>query len=104
MTEATALPMDERPRRFYFDWIFPALFRPRATFAKIAALGRATWLTPMLVLMLSSLLAIVVAGPIKIAAAQNGEVTLPDVYQYWSPEQQQQYLANQQLVATGPEF
>jgi hypothetical protein len=103
MTEATVLPL-ERPRRFYFDWLFPLLLRPRATFAKILSVGRATWLTPLLVLTLTSLLAVAVAGPIKIAAAQNGQTTLPDAFQYWTPEQQAQYLQAQQLTSTGPVF
>jgi len=104
MTDATALPIEERPRRFYFDWLFPLLLRPRATFAKIASLGRASWLTPLLVLTVTNLLAVAVAGPIKITAAQNGEVKLPPAYQYWSPDQQAQYLQAQQLTATGPVF
>lgn len=103
MTDATALPL-ERPRRFYFDWLIPLLLRPRATFAKIVALGRASWLTPLLVLTLTSLLAVAVAGPIQITAAQNGEVTLPDVFQYWTPEQQAQYLQAQAITSTGPVF
>jgi len=104
MTEVSAVPIEERPRRFYFDWLFPLLLRPRAAFAKIVALGRASWLTPLLVLTLTNLLAVAVAGPIKITAAQNGEVTLPDVFQYWSAEDQAQYLQAQQLAATGPVF
>ena len=103
MTDATALPL-ERPRRFYFDWLFPLLVRPRATLAKIVSLGRASWLTPLLVLTLTGLLAVAVAGPIKITAAQNGQTTLPDVFQYWTPEQQAQYLQAQQMTSTGPVF
>jgi hypothetical protein len=103
MTDATALPL-ERPRRFYFDWVLPTLFRPRATFAKIVGLGRASWLTPLLILTITSLAVVYFAGQLKVAAAQNGQVQLPDVFQYWSPEQQAQYLQAQQLTSTGPVF
>ena len=103
MIDATALPL-ERPRRFYFDWLLPLLLRPRATLAKIVALGRASWLTPLLVLTLTGLLAVAVAGPIKITAAQTGQTTLPDAFQYWTPEQQAQYLQAQAITSTGPVF
>lgn len=44
------------PRPFHFDWLFPALFRPRSTFAAIGAYSGSTWLTPLLVLTLTGLL------------------------------------------------
>jgi hypothetical protein len=102
MTEATLLPL-ERPRRFYFDWLLPLLTRPRATFAKIAAAPRPSWLTPLLVLTLTGLLAVVVAGPIKVAAAQSGEVELPLGFEFWTPEQQAQFFQAQQATS-GPVF
>lgn len=102
MTDTAALPL-ERPRRFYFDWLLPMLLRPRATFAKIVALGRATWFTPLLVLTLTSLLVVAVAGPIKLAAAQSGEVTLPPGFEFWTPEQQAQFYTAQQSTS-GPVF
>ena len=103
MTEATALPL-ERPRRFYFDWLLPFLLRPKAIFAKIIGLGRSTWFTPLLVLTLTGLAAVAVAGPIKITNNQSGQNPLPDVFQYWTPEQQAQYLQAQQITSTGPVF
>jgi hypothetical protein len=102
MSEATALPL-ERPRRFYFDWLLPLLTRPRATFAKIAAAPRPSWLTPLLVLTLTGLLAVVVAGPLRIAAAQSGEVELPIGFEFWTPEQQAQFFQAQQATS-GPVF
>jgi hypothetical protein len=102
MTDATALPL-ERPRRFHFDWLLPLLTRPRATFAKIASAPRPSWLTPLLVLTLTSLLAVVVAGPVKIAAAQSGQVELPLGFEFWTPEQQAQFFQAQQATS-GPVF
>jgi hypothetical protein len=102
MNEATTLPL-QRPRRFYFDWVLPFLLRPRATFARIVDQPRATWLTPMLVLTLTSLLAVFAAGPIKTALAQSGQVELPFAYEWWTPEQQAAYMQSQASL-TGPVF
>jgi hypothetical protein len=102
MTSVPAAPL-ERPRRFHFDWLLPALFRPRDIFARLAALGRPAWLTPILVLTITGLLAVAAAGPIKIANAQSGQVELPPGFEYWTPEQQAQYYQAQQATS-GPVF
>jgi hypothetical protein len=102
MTDAATLPI-ERPRRLHLDWILPALFRPRATFAAIATAARAVWLTPLLLLTLSALLVVALAGPIKLAAAASGEVRLPPDFQWYTPEQQAQYL-QAQAATSGPVF
>lgn len=102
MSNASALPL-ARPRPFRFNWLVPVLFRPRAVFAQMAAEARPVWLTPLLVLTLSGLLAVAVAGPLKIAAAQSGQVELPTDFQYWPVEQQASYMESQKL-ASGPVF
>jgi len=101
MTEAIAPPF-QRPSRLQLNWLAPALFKPRAAFAAIAAEGRPVWLTPMLVLTLTAILLVWVAGPIRAAAAQSGQ-TLPDNFQYLTPEQQAQYFQTQAAL-TGPVF
>jgi hypothetical protein len=102
MNETAALPI-QRPRRFYFDWIPAVFLRPRAAFTRIANEGRPTWLTPLLLLTLSALLVVAVAGPIRQAAAQSGEVRLPPDFQWWSPEQQAQFM-QAQAATSGPVF
>jgi hypothetical protein len=102
MTDATALPL-QRPRRFRFDWIIPVLFRPRAALAQITAELEGVWLTPLVLLTLSGLLAVAAAGPIRTAAAQSGGVELPPEAQFWTPEQQAAYFTAQQQ-ASGPVF
>jgi hypothetical protein len=92
----------DRPRRFHFDWLLPALFRPRPTLARVADQTNDTWLTPLLVLMLTALIHVAVAGPLRQAAAQSGQ-NLPDAAQWWTPEQLQQYLQIQSSM-TGPVF
>ncbi len=48
MENTNAVPVS---KRFYFEWLFPFLFRPRAH-ARQVAQKRATWLTPLLVVSL----------------------------------------------------
>lgn len=102
MTDATALPL-QRPRRFRFDWIIPVLRRPRSALAEITAQLQGVWLTPLLLLTLSGLLLVAVAGPIKIAAAQSGGVQLPPEAEFWTPEQQTAFFQAQQ-ASSGPVF
>ena len=102
MNDATALPI-QRPRRFRLDWVIPVLLRPRAALAEITAQLEGVWLTPLVLLTLSGLLLVAVAGPIKITAAQMGGVELPPQAEFWTPEQQAAYIQAQQ-AASGPVF
>src|SRR5262245_10886780 len=100
MTTET-LPLD-RPRRFYFDWLFPTVIRPRQALARVGEHTTGTWLTPLLVLTVVALIHVAVAGPLRQAAAQTGQ-NLPDAAQWWTPEQVQQYMQIQSSM-TGPVF
>jgi hypothetical protein len=102
MNEATALPV-QRPRRFRFDWIIPLLRHPRATLTEITGQLQGVWLTPLLLLTVSGLLLVAIAGPIKITAAQMGGVQLPPESEFWTPEQQAAFLQAQQATS-GPVF
>ncbi len=64
----------------------------------MAAEARATWLTPMLVLTVTALLVVVVAGYLKTRAAMMGEVTMPPDWQWWTPEMQNNYMQAQQAT------
>jgi len=102
MTEIEAFPI-ERTRRFYFGWLLPVLWRPRRTLSKISEGTSGAWLTPMLVLSLVILISVFVAGPIRKEAAMSGTLPVPQDFQWWPPEQQEQFQQN--LSATsGPLF
>jgi hypothetical protein len=79
------------------------LFRPRRGFQEMASESRATWLTPMLLLTLSAILVVVVAGYLRSRAAMMGEVPLPPDWQFWTPEMQNNYMQAQQATQ-GPVF
>jgi hypothetical protein len=90
-------------RRFDIPRVFAVLFRPRAAFADIASETRATWSTPMLVLSITALLVVLVAGYLRTSAAMMGEVPLPPDWQWWTPEMQENYMRAQQ-AQQGPAF
>lgn len=90
---------DLSPRRWHLDLIPQVLVRPRRALARIAGLGHDSWLTPMALLTVTALLAVVVAGPLRKAEVLSGEVTLPPGFEYYSPEQQAQFYQAQQARA-----
>ncbi len=102
MTETVAPPL-EPPRRFHFGWLFPALLRPRPTFAVIASQTSDVWLTPLLVLMLAAVLNVIAAGPIRQAAALSGQAAPPPGFEFYTPEQQAQFYQAAQATS-GPVF
>jgi Yip1-like protein len=102
MTEVASLPF-EPPRRFHFDWVLPALFRPRRALARIAGQAGDVWLTPILIVMVAAVAHALVAGWLKQTAALSGPINLPSDFQYWSPDQQNQFM-QAQAAASGPVF
>ena len=59
----TDITLEKQPiRRFDFPRLFSILIRPRQTFSEMAAEPRVAWLTPMLVLTVTAILLVVVAG------------------------------------------
>ena len=96
--------LDQRPvRRFDFSRLLATLLHPRRAFAEMASRSRAVWLTPMLVLSLTTSLAVIVAGYLKSRAALMGEIALPPDWQFWTPEMQNNYMQAQQATQ-GPVF
>jgi hypothetical protein len=57
----------------------------------------------MLVLTITAILVVVVAGYLRSRAALMGDVELPRDWQYWSPEMQENYMQAQQATQ-GPVF
>jgi hypothetical protein len=90
-------------RRYILDWIAGVFVRPRKTFADIAGKAKGTWLTPLLLLSITEIAAVLVAGPIKIAIAQMQGPNLPPDYQYFTPEDQERFLQAAQATQ-GPVF
>jgi len=102
MTDAT-INLPESKRRVQPEWIVDVIFKPRVAFAKISKLNRNVWFTPIMILTLTALILVLVAGPIKRNAVVSGEVTLPPDYEWWTPEQQAQFQQASQSTQ-GPVF
>lgn len=95
----TDITLEQKPaRRFDVSRVWSVLIHPRRTFEELASESRATWLTPMLVLSLTTILVVVVSGYFKARAAMMGEVPLPPDWQYWSPDMQNDYMQAQQAT------
>jgi len=92
MSESEITPSVDRQRHWRFDWILPALFRPRKTFPQIVARAFSNWQVPVMLLLVAALLEVIAAGNVRRVAAAAGEVSLPPNFEYYSPEQQAQYM------------
>jgi hypothetical protein len=69
----------------------------------MASESRATWLTPMLLLSITAILVVIVAGYLRSRAAMMGEIPLPPDWEFWTPEMQNNYMQAQQATQ-GPVF
>lgn len=100
----TDITLDQRPpRRFDLPRAQAMLFRPRRGFQEMASEPRSTWSTPMLILTVTAILVVIVAGYLKSRAAMMGEIPLPPDWQFWTPEMQENYMRAQQATQ-GPVF
>jgi len=111
-SEIAAGPQDEAvltpPRKtkqrqaFHFAWVPGIFLRPAKTIRAILADEKPNWLLPMLLLSLMLILNVVLSGPAKRTAIQAG-LNMPAEFQYWSPEEQNNYMAAQ-ASKTSPTF
>ncbi len=89
--------------RWRFDWLLPALFRPRRLFGRMVEMDTAVSQTPLFILAATALIHALVAGGLKASAAASGQMQYPPGWEYYTPEQQAQFM--QAMTATsGPVF
>jgi len=79
------------------------LLHPEKTFSEMSSESRGTWLTPMLVLSISGILAVIVSGYLNARNTFIGEAPLPPDWEFWTPEAQESFLQAQQTTQ-GPLF
>lgn len=100
----TDITLEPRPaRRFDLPRARAVVFRPRQVFQEMASESRATWSTPMLLLTITAILVVLVAGYLNTRAAMMGEIQLPPDWEFWTPEMQNNYMQAQQATQ-GPVF
>lgn len=95
MLETSAPPL-ERPRRLHFDWLIPALIRPRRVFETVAHYAGGAWLTPLLLLSLMEIARGILAGNIAAAVVANQPPQLPPDFASLPPDIQEQILQSAQ--------
>lgn len=96
MSESESLESvpEATPRQQALAWLAGMFIRPRRTLEALRAHEGAFWLVPLVVLSLVMLLSVLMSAPARQSQSQTpGE--LPPDFQYWLPEQQQQYLEAQ---------
>jgi len=81
--------VEQKPRKFVPQWFLPILVKPRKTLEEIAEKEHAVWIAPLVFLMVSALILVLVSSPFIVQSSQNG--SQPEMFEYYSPEQQQQY-------------
>jgi len=90
----TVINNRKKPRALHFEWMLPLFLRPARTLKTIVERDHPVWLAPMLILSVLAILLVLVGAPISTEQAQQvGE--LPPDFQYWGPQQQEEYLASQ---------
>lgn len=89
-------PKQERPaRKGHTKWLAQMFYKPRTTLAKVAAEETSIKAAPLLLISLMVILAVLISAPIKTQQLQMG-ATLPENFEYWSEEQQMEYMQAQQ--------
>lgn len=97
------LPLHE-PRRLHFNWVLPVLLRPRKALSEILEVERPVWGTPLLILSVLAIVLVLVGGPIRVEqAAMAAPTEMPPGFEWWTPDQQQQYF-DAQGKSSGPLF
>lgn len=76
-------------------WIFQMFYKPRATMKKVAAEKESIRMLPLVFITIIVILAVLISAPVKKMQIEQG-ATIPDNFQYWSEDQQNQYLESQQ--------
>jgi hypothetical protein len=82
------------PRKKTLAWLPQLFFKPRATMNKVAAEEESIKRTPLIFITIFLILAVLVAAPIKRQQLQMNQ-ELPENFQWWSEQQQQQYFEAQ---------
>jgi len=97
------IPYAEQSKRANLSWTTDAIFHPFRAFRRITATTTNVWLIPLALLSVAVVISVIVAGNLKHQAELTGEITYPPDFQYYTPEQQAQFM--QAIQSTqGPVF
>lgn len=102
MEENNIAKSNNHKNKLHFEWLLPIILHPKKTLQAIVSEEKPNWLTPLLGLSVLGIIEAIIAGPIKRLAIEMG-TNLPPDFQYYSAEQQQQFM-NAQASQTSPLF
>ena len=99
----TAIEKKKAPiPEMHWRWLPGMLIKPRKTIQAVLAEDKAVWLTPLLVLSVLVILAVLFAAPIQRQIIESGS-NIPENFQYWTSDEQNAFL-QAQASQTSPLF
>lgn len=80
------------PVRSSIKQVIPFILHPRDGYRKISLQPRGSWFIPLLLVSVTAILCLIAAGWLEQQAALMGVPSLPPDFDYYTPEQQAQYM------------
>ena len=87
MAETTIEKRKTPAPEMHWRWLPGMLIKPRKTVQAVLAEDKAVWLTPLLVLSVLIIAAVLVSAPIQRQIIQSGS-NIPENFQYWTSDEQ----------------
>ncbi len=97
MAETEILP-SQKKRKLNLAWLIEILYKPSEVFKQVPAGTEFNWLTPLLAFTCTTLILVLLQGSIRQAAVTSGEIQYPPGFEFYTQEQQAQFI--QALQAT----
>jgi hypothetical protein len=98
MVETSAISKGQTNQRAEWSWLLKIFLRPKQTLTQIIAADRAVWFPALFVISLAAIALVVANGIIRQRIGLDNPAQLPEYFQYYTPEQQEQFM--QALQAT----
>lgn len=89
------LSKPQKAKNARVGWILQMFYKPRATMKKVAAEKESIRTIPLVFITIIVILAVLISAPVKKMQIEQG-ATIPEDFQWWSEDQQSQYLESQQ--------
>jgi hypothetical protein len=86
--------------RLRLPWLGGLLIHPRRTLSEIAGSIEGVWLIPLILLSISAIGLVFSQGQIRQKAILAGEINYPPGFEYYTPEQQAQFLKAAQATSS----
>lgn len=94
---------DNKAGNGHWRWFFEIFLKPKQVFSEISKNENRAWLKPLLVLSILILILTLAGGPARLINIQMNMSQMPEDFQYWTEEQQNQYFQGQAEMQ-GPLF